>query len=204
MKNKLRFLTVVTASILVTAVGAATPHRIDKEDFAEAFKGQTYSNLLILATYDDRTFRISSEVSFVEELKSRGVTAGVSYDLIPDLESVRDEAVIRDALAEGDHDAILSIATIDEGYEYGVDDYMETNGIMLLLGGANDGSDLGSLIDWAGSGVYSMHVGLWDAKTQESIWQISTESESTGTETGDLKALADFVVKRLREQELLQ
>ena len=57
--------------MIVTAVSARSPHRIDQDEMADGIKRQTFSNLLILATYDNRTFRVSSKVSFIEEMNDR-------------------------------------------------------------------------------------------------------------------------------------
>ena len=62
---------------------------------------------------------------------------------------------------------------------------------------------MGNFVSWAGSGAYTLYVGLWDAATQKPIWQITTSSQGTSSESEDLKALADFVVATLREKGLL-
>jgi len=65
------------------------------------------------------------------------------------------------------------------------------------------GTDMGAFIAWAGSGLYTMYIGLWDAGTGQAVWQATTNSATTGSESGDTKALADFVVDTLQAKGLL-
>jgi len=55
----------------------------------------------------------------------------------------------------------------------------------------------------SGAGLYTLHVGLWDARSQKPVWQATTDSATTGSDTGDLEALADFIVDELREKKLI-
>jgi hypothetical protein len=99
---------------------------------------------------------------------------------------------------------VLIIATLDEGYDYDVGDYFATRGMVSLLGGEpGAGTDMGAFIAWAGSGLYTMYIGLWDAGTGQAVWQATTNSATTGSESGDTKALADFVVDTLQAKGLL-
>jgi len=196
-------LSVAAAAMMLSACASA-PHSIDTEDISPNVAGRTYSDLLVVAVYDDHSFRVGSETAFVEELKGKGVTAAASYPTIPNLHSLDDENALRQDLASSSADAILAVATLDEGHDYDYGDYLETRGIVYLLGGTpGAGTDMGSFIDWAGSGTYQLYVGLWDAKTLQPVWQITTKSVSTGSESGDLKALADFTVETLRKKGLI-
>ena len=145
--NEIRTATFVSV-IILSACGGGASHVIDSEELSQEFAGKTYTNLLIIGVYPDRTFRVSGETSLAEEFKSRGI-------------------------------------------------------VYMLGGEPGAGTDLGSMIAWAGSGTYTLHVGLWDAETQKPVWQVTTNSESTGSESGDLRTLADFVVATLREKSLL-
>jgi hypothetical protein len=166
--------------------------------------GQPFSDLLVIGVYDDRSFRVSAETTFAERLKSQGVQASPSYDFMPNLRDLKDNVAIATQLATRSHDGVLVVATLDEGYDYDVSDYLETRGMVYLLGGEpSEITDMGSFISWAGSGYYTMYVGLWNPKTGQPVWQITTDSETTGSESGDTSALADFVVSALREKGLL-
>lgn len=176
---------------------------IDSEELNQEFAGKKYSNLLIIGVYQDRTFRVSGETSLAEEFKSRGVNAAASFDSIPDSRAIHSDE-IASIVTAGDFDAVLTIATLDPGYEYDAGDYMATRGMVYMLGGQpGAGTDLGAMIAWAGSGTFTLHVGLWDAETQKPVWQVTTDSESSGSESGDLQTLAEFVVTTLRGKGLL-
>ena len=203
MKNVVLLAAVLPSFAL--AACATAPHRVDQEELSPDYSGRTYSDLLILGAYEDRSFRVSSETAFAEELKAKGVTATPSYPSIPDLKSLENEAMIKEALASMSHDALLTVSTIDEGYDYEYDDYLETRGLVYLLGGEpGAGTDMGSFISWAGSGSYSLLIALWDTGTLEPVWQVTTNSQSTGSESGDLKALSEFVVETMRAKGLVQ
>lgn len=201
----------IAPSLLAASVAAAlsacasTPHRIDTEESSPELAGRTYSDLLIIGAYEDRTFRVSAETAFAEELKARGITSAASYAVIPDIETLNSETAVRDAVSTTSHDGLLTIATLDPGYDYDYEDYMESRGLVYLLGGRpGAGTDIGSFISWAGSGAYTLHIGLWDAETLVPVWQITTDSNTTGTESGDTGALADFVVETMRERGLVR
>ena len=182
----------------------SVPHKVDQEQMSSNWNGKAFQDLLVIGAYTDRSFRVGAETQFVEELKSRGIKATASYSLIPDTTALDSNEEIREKLATMPHDAILIIATLDEGYDYDVGDYYATRGAVYLLGGRpGAATDMGAFIAWAGSGIYSLYIGLWDARKYEPVWQISTSSETTGSESQDTKALADFVVDALRGKVLL-
>lgn len=196
-------LSLLCALTVSACAGAA--HRVDQEELGPGFADRSFGDLLIVGVYEDRTFRVASETAFAEELAARGVGATASYTSIDDLGTLDDETALRRALEGTTHDALLTVATIDAGYEYDYEDYLETRGLVYLLGGRpGAGTDLGSFISWAGSGIYKLHIGLWDAETLSPIWQITTNSETTGSESGDTAALAQFVVEALREKGLVE
>ena len=202
MNIKIKMLAIVTAALLLTACAGGSPHRVTDEEFDPTFADTNFSNLLVLGIYQDRTFRVSAETTLAEELKSRGVSASPSYDLLPNTRVTAAE--IQSVVASKSFDGVLTVATIDPGYDYDAGDYFATRGMVSLLGGEpGAATDLGSMIAWAGSGKYTMYVGLWDAKTGKPVWAVTTKSEDTGTASGDLRALADMIVAELSKKGLL-
>lgn len=196
-------LLLALAVVTVLPACSSAPHKIHDEWMISTWRGEPFQNLLVIGVYDDRTYRVSAETGFVEELKVRGVSAEPSYDIIPDIEALDSEDKVA-VLSSQPNEVALSIATIDPGYDFDYEDAMETRGMVVLLGGRpGPFTDMGNFISWAGSGRYTLHVALWDIDTQKPIWQITTDSHTTGSESGDIKALADFVVKTLREKGLL-
>lgn len=203
MRKIFTIIGVITA-ISVGLNCASAPHRIAKEEVASEWAGAVYTDILVIGAYNDRPYRIGAETSFAEVLKSKGLTATPSYDLLPRLDDLESNAEIANQLATTSHDGVLIVATLDEGYDYDVGDYYATRGMVYLLGGEpGAGTDMGAFLAWAGSGLYTLYVGLWDVKTQDPIWQITTDSKTTGSESGDTVALAEFVVENLRGKGLL-
>lgn len=192
-------------AVLLVGGCASAPHRIAEEDTAAGWSGRAYSNLLIIGAYDDRAYRVGAETVFAERLEADGVAAAPSYDLIPELDALENDAELAGRLEAAGHDGVLTVATLDEGYDYDLGDYYATRGMVYLLGGRpGAGTDMGSFLAWAGSGLYSLYVGLWDTATMRPVWQMTTNSESTGSESGDTQALAEFVAGTLRKKGLLE
>lgn len=203
--SKLILLGFFVLGLAVFAGCASVPHKVATEEMSPDHGGKAYSDLLVVASYEDRAYRVGSETSFAEMLRSRGIAASPSYDLLPDLADLETNEEVADRLATTDHDGMLVVATLDEGYDYDMGDYYESRGWVYLLGGRPGvGTDTGAFLAWAGSGVYSLYVGLWDVETRKPVWQITTDSKTTGSESGDTTALAEFVVATMREKGLLQ
>ena len=202
MRKQYISLALLAASLLLAACGGGAPHRVDSEEFDASFSGKTFSNLLVLGVYPDRTFRISGETTLAEELKARGIQASPSYDLIPNTRA--SAAEIQGVLTAGSFDGVLTIATLDPGYDYDAGDYFATRGMVYMLGGEpGAATDLGAMIAWAGSGLYTLYVGLWDAATGKPVWAVTTDSEASGSDSADQRALADFIASELRKKGLL-
>jgi len=175
------------------------------ETLSEEWAGKVYDDLLVIGLYTDRTFRVSAETTFSESIKNVGVSAKPSYDLIPNIQGLETDAAIASTLANSGSDGVLVVATLDEGYEYDAGDYFATRGMVSLLGGEpGAGTDIGSMIAWAGAGQFTLYVGLWDAKSLKPVWQAETDSKTTGSESEDNKALAEFVAQTLRSKNLIQ
>lgn len=202
MTKKINMLAIVATAFLVTACAGGSPHRVADEEFDQTFAGKKFSNLLVMGIYQDRTFRVSGETTIVEELKSQGVSASPSYDLLPNTRV--SAAEIQSAVASSSFDGVLTVATIDPGYDYDAGDYFATRGMVVMLGGEpGAATDLGSMIAWTGSGKYILYVGLWDAETGKPVWAVTTDSADTGSDSGDLKALVDMIVGELSKKGLL-
>ena len=71
-KLNITFLLTVTATcLLLSACGSSAVHSVSDEELTPRPDGQTYSDLLIVGVYNDRAYRVSSETTFAEELKTR-------------------------------------------------------------------------------------------------------------------------------------
>jgi len=184
---------------------ASKPHQISGESLDKEAGNGPYSNLLVLGAYDDRQYRVGAEALFAEVLKEQGIKAAPSYDILPALKSLKSNEEVAEKLKGTGYDAVLIVTTLDKGYDYDLGDYYATRGFVYLLGGRpGPATELGSLFAWAGSGGYTLYVGLWDAATLKPVWEITTDSETTGSDTEDNKALAKFVAGQLYEKGLIK
>lgn len=204
IKSVINFFLAFGIVFLLSAC-STTIHTINDEELSSDWQGKVYKNLLILGIYNDRPYRISAETLFAEVLKNKGINAAPSYSLLPRFDSLGSDEETAQKLRETDYDGVLAVATIDEGYDYDLGDYYATKGMFSLLG-TRTGSffELGSFISWAGSGSYTLYVGLYDINSLQPVWQTTTNSETTGSDTEDNKALAEFISSTLREKGLLK
>lgn len=204
MKKLIALLGLISVAVLVSSCSTAI-HQISDEELTSEKSIKIYNNLLVIGIYSDRAYRISAETLFAEVLKSKGINANPSYDLLPHLDRLENNEETTQKLKETDYDGVIAVATLDEGYDYDLDDYYTTRGWVYLLGGRpGTYSEMGSFLAWAGSGLYKLYVGLYDIDSGQPVWQITTDSETTGSESEDNKALAELVTNRLREKGLLE
>ena len=134
MKRRFYLLSAVGVTLLIGAC-SGIPHKIQTETMSPTWDGANYKSLLIIGVYDDHTYRVSAETAFTEELNGRGITAEPSYDVVADLKSLDSEEEMAELLGSRSNDAVLSVATIDPGYEFDYEDALETSGMVYLLGG---------------------------------------------------------------------
>lgn len=203
MKKPLALLCIFTSMFLIVAC-SSTPHEVEKETLAPSWNGEPYKNIMIVGVYKDRPFRISSEISFSDELKSKGVTASPSYELIPNLSALDNANAISETTTSMGFDALLTVATTDVNEEFTYGDALATRGFVRLMGGKpGAATETGILIAYLTSGTYALHIGLWDAKTQKLIWQATTHSVFQDTTSDEINSLADLIVQKLRAKELI-
>lgn len=198
-------LTFIAGIAFFICACASKPHQISDESLEKGAGKGSYSNLLLLGAYDDRQYRVGAEALFAEVLKEQGIKAAPSYDILPALKSLKCNEEVAEKLKGTEYDAVLIVTALYKGYDYDLGDYYATKGFVYLLGGRpGPATELGSLFAWAGSGGYRLYVGLWDAATLKPIREVTTDSETTGSDTEDNKALAKLVAGQLYEQGLIK
>ncbi|MEE9123791.1 MAG: hypothetical protein V3U14_04750 [candidate division NC10 bacterium] len=189
----------IALTVALAACSTAPRHTIKSEERADDWHGRAYKKILVVGLYDDRAFRVSSESVFAEELSAKSVAASASYDVIPKLDSLSDEAALRQTLADGGYDAVLTISTLEASdyngggweaaeawlYAFGAD--------TRILRGANAYNEYEA-------GKYVLGIHLWDASTLSAVWNATTDSYGQGTGSDEVKQLADFMVETLRER----
>ncbi|GGB15830.1 hypothetical protein GCM10007414_31630 [Agarivorans gilvus] len=157
--------------------------------------------MLVLVANEDRNARVGAESRIVEALQQKGVAASASYNIISDMAALEQPNQLAEQMAKQGYDAIVTIRTVDEGYEFGYDDYLANRGFVYLLGGEpGAGTQIGSLISWAGSGQYALLLTLWDIDSQTVVWKATTDSVQTASESESIQSLAQLVEERLGSQ----
>lgn len=203
MKNLFPLFSIFYFAIMISAC-SSTPHEVEKESVEPGWNGAPYRNLLIVGVYEDRPFRIGSEIGFSDELNTKGVNASPSYEIIPDLSVLDNADAISAATSTKGFDALLTVATTEINDEYTYEDALETRGMVYLLGGRpGAATETGILIAYLTSGTYALHIGLWDTKTQKLVWQATTHSVFQDTPSDEIESLADLVVQKLRAKGLI-
>ncbi len=186
--------------ILAASCSTAPSHRIETEVHNPDWQGAPFTNILVVGLYEDRGFRISSESVFTAELSEKAVAAAPSYERIPNLGSLDNEAAIRQALEGTDFDAVLTVATVEAGPDFDYDAWQAQYGILRLLGSEGTFSLIGGSIDSYESGRFVLDVGLWDPATLKPIWNATTESYSKEDASQQVTTLADFIIETLRDR----
>lgn len=203
MKKQLVIVGIFVVAINLVACSSA-PHQVESENMAPDWRGVPYNNLLVTGIYEDRAYRISSEITFSDELKSKGIKASPGYETLPQLNSLDDSAEVSRLLASQGFDALLTVATTQLNDEYTYRDALQTRGWVYLLGGRpGAGTSTGILISSLASGTYALHIALWDAKTQKPVWQATTHSVFQDTTEDEIKTLAELVIQKLRGKGLI-
>jgi len=162
--------------------------------------GRKYNKLLVVGLYDDRTFRIAAESIFAEELSQKAVDTTPSFNLFVDLDALDDETKIREKLAGTDFDGVLTIAALEVGAGFDYEGYQEQYAMVRLLGSEGVFTRLGANAAYYESGKLKLDVGLWDARTLQSVWHATTDSYSQEAETDEIKTVADFLIEALAER----
>ncbi len=189
-------------SLVVIAGCASAPHQSRDEQVQTPTAGQQYRQMLVLVVADDEAKRISSEASLSALLNQQGLTTNPSHKLFP--APLPEAASAEQSRRLAQYDGVLIVTLEDEGYEYDYADHLALRGWVYLLGGKpGSGSNIGSLIAWAGSGHYQLNLSLWDTQTGDAVWQAGTDSTRSDSESEDLQALAKHIAARLRAHRLV-
>ena len=193
----------ILSSILFFSCSTMPSHEISKEFTNSEWEGEKFKSLLVIAVYDDRAFRISTESILADELSKNTISAKSSFDLISDLHSLANEEQIRNLLEGKNYDAILIISTLEAAEEYDYESWSNQIGSLHLLGSDARWSNIGSDIDYYNSGKFVLDIGLWDTKDLKLIWDAKTDSYSQETATEQVKTFSTFVINQLRSRKFL-
>lgn len=190
----------VAAAIALLLGGCAGKQNVSG-DHATA---KRYSHLLFVGAYDDSKYRVSAEKTFVAVLQGKGIDASVSYKLLPGLKNVQNNTEVSNKLKGTEYDGMLVVSILENGYDYNLNNFHASKGFVYLLDGRpRRPAERGSFLAWAGTGDYLIYAGLWDVKTLRPVWQITTDSKSTGSDKKDNELLAEVIAEALQEKGLV-
>lgn len=203
-QTKYLFL-LLLATLVMNTCSTAPRHEIKSENRDPDWDVDPFNKILVIGVYDDKSFRISNESVFAAELSEKAVSASPSYELFPNLDALDDEAEIREALAGKDFDAILTIATIDAGDDYDTEGWNTQYNIFSILGSDRGAhwTQLAGQLDYYESGKFVLDIGLFDSKTLKPVWNATTESYSQEGASEQVKTIADFMIKVLKERKFI-
>ena len=198
-------LVTLACAVAAFAPGCSTnpSHRIETEVRNPEWQGEPFRNVLIIAAYEDRAYRISSESIAADEFIGRGLQASPSYDLIRDVETLDDAESVRQALQGADFDAIITIATVEANEEFDFDAYQAQYSLVRLLGSEGTFTRIGGAIDYYESGRFVLDLAVWDTRTLDAVWHATTASYSMEESSQQARTVADFLLRVLQERGLI-
>lgn len=188
------------AATLAAGCSTAPRHQIETEVRNPDWQGEPFRNILIIAAYEDRAYRISSESIGADEFAEAAVDAEPSYELIPDLATLDDAESVRRALQGTDFDAIITVATLEANEEFDFEAYEAQYSFVRLLGSQGTFTRIGGLVDYYESGNFVLDLAVWDARTFEPVWHATTESYSMEEGSEQARTVADFLIRMLQER----
>lgn len=74
----------------------------------------------------------------------------------------------------------------------------------MLGGEPGAGTQIGSLVDWAGSGQQQLHVQVYDKQAKQIVWQADIDANDSGSEVQNIQALTRFVVDQMQARAIIQ
>ncbi|MXR70018.1 hypothetical protein GNT65_15245 [Shewanella sp. JBTF-M18] len=200
----LKIFTAASLSIVMMTGCSSQPHEIASEQLSDQFNKQ-YQSLTVMAAQTDPTSRKMVENLLAEDLSQHQVNATPSFVNLPDTASITDEAALSAYADNQASEALLIISLTDEGYNFGYDDYLEHRGWVYMLGGKPGvGTQLGSLISWAGSGQHKLHVQVYDKQAKQTVWQADIDAKDSGSEVQNIQALTRFVIDEMQARAIIQ
>ncbi|QYK12658.1 hypothetical protein K0I63_18345 [Shewanella rhizosphaerae] len=199
-----KMLTAAGIGIVMMTGCSSLPHEIASEQRSDQLNKQ-YQSLTVMAAQTDPASRKIVERQLADDLGQHQVSATPSFESLPDAAKITDEAALQAYADSQANEALLILSVTDAGYDYGYDDYLETRGWVYMLGGEpGAGTQIGSLISWAGSGQQQLHVQVYDKQAKQIVWQADIDANDSGSEVQNIQALTRFVVDQMQARAIIQ
>lgn len=193
--------------LLFAAVAAAcTTAKPMAEWRDQDYAGGPFDNILIVGVSDQETVRRVFENTFVDRLGEENIKATAGFAVMPG-ETRPTEEMVREVVREIRFDGVLVTHLV------GVEDKEVYHPPTYRPGPYYHG--FGGYYGYVGGyvyepGYYSRHTSvkletnLYDARTEELVWSIQSETMNPGSEQKLIDAKIKTVVKHLKAQGLLQ
>ena len=160
--------------------------------------------VLVVAVCHQETVRRTFENSFVDRLRTEGVSATASFMVMP-VDERPSKAVVRSALAKQQFDSVLvtHLIGVDEKEIYRPPTYRATpyRGLYGYYG------HVGSYVYKPGYYTrydrYKLESNLYDARTEQLIWSLRSETINPSGEQALIDAKTKTVVARMKQQDLI-
>ena len=200
------------ASVLVLGTGllagCATTHTANnKENLAPS--GYVINQLVVVAFTDDDSVRQKFEEGYSERMTELGISAGTSYQAMPELEDLSDNEKLQAAKAKTSADTSVLIEVIKENEKARGAEYAMFG--VWIAGLLTDDRDLRRAGAWGGlaangaAGKYKMRVTLWNMEDDSLLWRMDTDSYvyDLAKTRKSAAILADLIHQELKEDGLI-
>jgi hypothetical protein len=185
---------------LIALTGCAKKPTVSELWLDESFKGMQYGKILVIGAAEKITFRNLFEGELVSQLKSKGIDAIPSYEILPYNNMLTRETVLT-AVEKSDIDSVLITSLVERSKRtvyYSVDGgnpYVYYNGLYKTI---NSPSKKASYdIE-----ILFLKTNLYDVKSEKLIWSMTSESEYRYT-IKSLNSAISLVIAKLKEDGLI-
>ena len=175
---------------------------------------RSYNNILVSVMTEKVGVKQTVEDIMAAELRERGVNAAKSITMFPPKFSesqMNDREAMLEAIRDNGHDAILTIALIDEETETRYDPGTATYAPLSTYHYYS--SFWGYYTHWypmvstpgyyTQDRIYFVEINLYDARTEELVWSAQTETINPNSLERAAEKFAEVTVQEMFQQRLL-
>jgi len=200
MKPYTKFIFSALLLFLITLAGCAKKPTIDDFWIDEAYDGQQYGNVLVIAAAEKITFRNIFEEEFVNQLRSQGINAIPSYHILPYNNMLTRELVLS-AIEQSDIDSVLITSLVSRNkmkVSYAIKghnpyDFYRNTYLVIRKPSKTATYEVDILF---------LKTNLYDVRTEKLIWSVTSESKIM-YKIKSLKSIISLVITKLRKDGLI-
>ena len=185
---------------LITLSGCSKKPTITELWMDDTLEGMQYGKILVIGAAEKITFRNLFEGELVSQLKSKGIDAIPSYEILPYNNMLTRETVLS-AVEESEIDSVLITSLVERSkrtVHYSVDGgnpYVYYNGLYKTI---NSPSKTASYeIE-----ILFLKTNLYDVSTEKLVWSMTSESEYRYN-IKSLNSAISLIIAKLKEDGLI-